>query len=63
MQSSLFAFIDNEQLKDKNWFGTNDLSIQDIIKAFKEWASDAPFMFELDAQKSMGFCLSSKLKK
>lgn len=58
---TIFAFIDNEQLRKKSWFGTNDLAVQDVVEAFREWASDAPFLFELDAQKSMGFCLSSKM--
>ncbi len=62
-KKSIFAFIDNEQIKQKSWFGTNDVEVKDVVQAFREWASDAPFMFELDAQKSMGECLGSKLKK
>lgn len=60
---SIFAFIDNENLKQKNWFGAQQVDVKDIIKAFNEWASDAPFMFEMDAQEKMSHCLGSKMKK
>ena len=59
----IFAFIDNEQLKKENWITTKDVDIKDIINAFNGWAEDAPLLFEIEAQKSMGECLSSILKK
>jgi len=60
-KGSIFAFADNEQIKQNSWFGTNDPDVQDVIKAFREWASDAPFLFGLDAQKSMDQCLKREL--
>jgi hypothetical protein len=62
-KDAVFAFIDNEQLKKENWATTKDADIKEIIKAFNGWAEDAPIVFELEAQKSMGECLSSILKK
>lgn len=62
-KNEIFAFIDNEQMKKENWVTTKDADIKDIIKAFNNWAEDAPLLFELEAQKSMGECLSSILKK
>ena len=59
---NIFAFIDNEQIRQKSWFGTNDLEIQDVIEAFREWASDAPFLFGLDAKKSIDVCLKRDLQ-
>jgi hypothetical protein len=59
---AIFAFIDNEQLQQKSWFKTNELTVDDIAQAFKEWASDAPFLFGMDAQKSINQCLSRELK-
>ena len=61
-KGSIFAFVDNEQIQKNSWFGTNDLDLQDVIKAFREWASDAPFLFGLDAQKSMDQCLKRELR-
>jgi len=60
-KGSIFAFADNEQIQQNSWFGTNDPDVQDVIKAFREWASDAPFLFGLDAQKSMDQCLKREL--
>ena len=62
-KKTLFAFIDNEQLRQESWFGTTDINVRDIIEAFNKWAEDAPFLFEMDAQKSMGHCLRSELKQ
>jgi len=61
-KGTIFAFVDNEQIQKNSWFGTNDLDLQDVIKAFREWASDAPFLFGLDAQKSMDQCLKRELR-
>lgn len=62
-KKNVFAFIDNEQMEKDNWSITDAANIQDIVKAFGGWASDAPFVFELEAKKSMSQCLSSVLKK
>ena len=62
-KNAVFAFIDNEQFKKENWITTKDVDIKEIIKAFNGWAEDAPLMFEIEAQKSMGECLGSVLKK
>ena len=62
IDQQVFAFIDNEQFKQQNWFGTNNPTIEDIAMAFKQWANDAPFLFSLDAQKSMNNCLGTKMK-
>lgn len=62
-KKTIFAFIDNEELKKDNWSKTKDLDVEDIIESFGGWASDAPLVFELEAKKSMGRCLSSVLKK
>ena len=61
-KGSIFAFVDNEQIQKNSWFGTNDPDVQDVIKAFREWASDAPFLFGLDAQKSIDQCLKRELR-
>ena len=61
-KGTIFAFVDNEQIQKNSWFGTNDLDLQDVIKVFREWASDAPFLFGLDAQKSMDQCLKRELR-
>ncbi len=59
----IFAFVDNEQLQQKNWFGTNkELSIEEVVKAFGGWATDAPLVFEMEATKHLGNCLGSKIK-
>jgi len=62
-KKDVFAFIDNEQMKKENWSSEKDADIKDLIKAFGGWATDAPIVFELEAQKSMSECLSSVLKK
>ena len=62
-QKKIHAFIDNEQLRTENWFGRKDLDVNEILEAFGGWASDAPFVFEMDAHKSITQCLSSTLKK
>ncbi len=62
-RGKISAFIDNEAMKKENWFKDNVSEIEDIIDAFGGWANDAPLMFELEAQKSMGQCLSSAMKK
>ena len=61
-KGSIFAFIDNEQIQKNSWFGTNDPEVPDIIQAFREWASDAPFLFGLDAQKSINQCMKRELR-
>jgi hypothetical protein len=62
-KKDLIAFIDNEQMKKENWAFEKDSDMKDLIKAFGGWASDAPIVFELEAQKSMSNCLNSVLKK
>ena len=62
-KKDLFAFIDNEQMKQENWAFEKKADIRDLIKAFGGWASDAPIIFELEAQKSISQCLNSILKK
>ena len=62
-KKSLNAFIDNEQIGKDNWFAKENLEIDDTIKAFKEWASDAPVVFEMEAHKSLSQCLTSIMKK
>jgi hypothetical protein len=62
-KNTIFAYIDNEQMKKENWITTKDVDIKEIINAFNGWAEDAPLLFELEAQKSMSECLSSILKK
>ena len=61
-KEKIFAFIDNEQVQKNSWFGTNDLDVHAINEAFQQWASDAPFLFGLDAQKSINKCLNRKLR-
>ena len=61
-KGTIFAFIDNAQIQKNSWFGTNDLDVKDIITAFREWASDAPFLFGLDAQKSINQCLKREIR-
>ncbi len=61
-KEAISAFIDNEGMKKENWSKkTND--VKDIIDAFGGWATDAPIMFEIEAQKSLSQCLSSTLKE
>jgi len=62
-KQNVFAFIDNEQIKENNWSTAENSNIQDVIKAFGGWASDAPVVFELEAHKSMSKCLCLLLKK
>ena len=62
-KNDLFAFIDNEQMKKDNWAPAKDVEVRDLIRAFGGWASDAPMVFELEAQRSLSQCLSSVLKK
>ena len=63
-EKKVVAFVDNEQIKEESWFGTKtDLSVKDVIEAFGGWASDAPFVFELEAKKSMSNCLKTVLEK
>jgi hypothetical protein len=62
-KNEIIAFIDNEQMKKENWVTTKDADIKDIVKAFNDWAEDAPLLFELEAQKSMVECFCSILKK
>ena len=33
----IFSYVDNEQIKTKNWFGAKNLSIQDVMKIFEEY--------------------------
>ena len=60
-KKTILALIDNEQINGDNWCGDRDLAIQDIFEAFDKWASDAPIVFELDAQKNIGNFLKSAL--
>ena len=62
-ERKVFAFVDNEMIRQQSWFGTSDVTIKDIMEAFRQWAADAPFMFEFDAQQSMNQCLGSHMKK
>lgn len=62
-KDKIFAYIDNEQLNEKNWSKSEVFDVKDIIKAFGGWALDAPIIFELEAHKSLNQCLSSTLKK
>jgi hypothetical protein len=62
-KKTIFAFIDNEQLKKENWSRTKDLDVTDIVESFGAWAADAPIVFELEAKKSMTQCLRSILQK
>ena len=61
-KKTIFAFIDNEQIQKSSWFGTNDLNMDYIVKAFQEWASDAPFLFGLDAQNCIDQCVKREIK-
>ena len=62
-KNEIFAFIDNEQMKKDSWVTTKNFDIKEIIKAFGEWANEAPIVFEIEAEKSIGQCLNSVLKK
>ncbi len=56
--------ITAEQLKLDALFKRvdNNLDVKDVINAFREWASDAPFLFGLDAQKSIDQCLKREIQ-
>ena len=62
-EKTIISFIDNDQMKIKSWFGAKNTSVENILKVFREWASDAPIVFEFDAEKSISKCLESKFKK
>ena len=62
-KNDIFVFIDNEQFNRDNWSPTKETDIKDVIEAFGGWATDAPLVFELEAHRSMGHCLSTVLKK
>ena len=62
-KKSLSAFIDNEQMGGDNWFAKKDIAIDDVLKAFNEWASDAPVVFEMEAHNSLSHCIYSIMKK
>ena len=57
-QNKLFTYIDNIKLDKKVWHSDNN-NIEDIIKSFNEWSSEAPVLFELEAQKSLSNCLNN----
>ena len=59
----VIAFIDNEQVQQKNWETNDESSIRDVLEAFGGWAADAPIVFELEAHKSINQCVSSIMKK
>ena len=61
-KKTIFALIDNEQIGEANWFGVKNLTIHDIFKTFDEWASGAPIVFELDAQRNIGNFLKLALE-
>jgi uncharacterized phage-like protein YoqJ len=58
-EKKLFAYIDNFQLDEKVWHSDKKISLNDAIKAFNEWAVDAPVLFELEAHKSLSQCLKN----
>jgi hypothetical protein len=62
-KKEIFEFIDNEQMKKDNWTMTKQTGVRDVVDAFGGWATDAPVVFEIEAQKSMSQCLSSVLRK
>ena len=53
-KKSIHAIIDNDKINDKNWFSNKNIKIEEIFEAFNSWASEAPIVFELDAQKNIG---------
>ena len=59
----LHAFIDNDQLEQENWEATEEESLEEVVRAFGGWASDAPIVFDLEARKSMSQCIKSVMKK
>lgn len=58
-ENKIFAYIDNSQIGEKIWRSDKKISINDTIKAFNEWAVDAPILFELEAHKSLSHCFRS----
>ena len=38
-KKSILTFIDNEHIGKQNWFGDEDLTIQEIFDAFDKWAN------------------------
>lgn len=60
---SVILFIDNDQFQKDNKYAETTSSIETIFSLFKEWAEDAPVLFEMEAQKSMSQCLSTILYK
>ena len=62
-KESISAFIDNEEMKTKSWSKKDISNVGDIVDAFGGWATDAPLMFELEAHKSIGHCLSNALRQ
>ena len=61
-EKDIIAFIDNEQMKQENWLSEKKFDVNELVEAFGGWATDAPIIFELEAQKSMTHCLSSIIK-
>lgn len=57
------AFIDNEEIEEDSWTTNDEASVEDLVEAFGNWASDAPMVFGLEAQQSMSKCLKSTMKK
>ncbi len=62
-KEQIAAFIDNEGMKTESWSKEEVNKVEDVLDAFGGWAKDAPLMFELEAHKSIGQCLSSSMKK
>ncbi|MEF8879689.1 MAG: hypothetical protein V5A64_04790, partial [Candidatus Thermoplasmatota archaeon] len=62
-KDKVIAFIDNEELKGESWSTDEETEVEDVVEAFGGWASDAPLVFELEAQQSMSRCLSSMKKE
>lgn len=58
-EKKIFAYIDNFHIGKKVWHLDKNNSINDTIKAFNEWAVDAPVLFELEAHKSLSHCFRS----
>lgn len=62
-ENKIFAFIDNCQMGEKLWYSDNKNSMNDAIRAFNEWAVDAPVLFEIEAHKSLSHCFKSLMIK
>ena len=58
-ENKIFAFIDNCQMGEKIWYSYTKNSMNDAIRAFNDWAVDAPVLFEIEAQKSLSHCFKS----